>query len=85
MPRDRSYLPDKRAEINLTDARTLISATIQLARDLDGLNPPTGNNPERAAAKRDLIYLADILDRASAEVRAVYHVVNGKPDPLEES
>lgn len=69
--------------IDLDAARTLIGESNRLARTLDKQALPPGNNPQLAAAKRDLLYLADMLARAEAEVRAQYHALNGRPDILE--
>lgn len=69
--------------VSLEATRTLLSESARLARALDRQQPPPGNNPQLAAAKRDLLYLADMLARAEAEVRAQYHALNGRPDILE--
>ena len=69
-------------EIDLRDARKLASVALDELRDLDGLQPDPGNTTRKADAKRSLLYAADTLDRAAAEVRAQYHAINGYPDPL---
>ena len=70
-------------EVNLQSAGVLVMEAAKLLRVLDKQNPPVGNTAERAALKRDLVYLSDVLARASSEVRAQYHAVNGRPDILE--
>lgn len=70
-------------EVDLQAAGVLVMESARLLRTLDKQKPPKGNNPEMAAAKRDLLYLADTLARAEGEVRAQYHALNGRPDVLD--
>lgn len=72
-------------EIDLTSTRTLLGEALQLCRELDGVGVMSTNNTRRADIRKDLAYLADTLFRASGEVRSVYHVINGRRDPLEMS
>lgn len=78
-----SLVTDSTVLIDLSDVSTLIGEAVATLRALDGMRVAQGNNATRADAKRDLIYLSNTLSRAASEAQAVYHVVNGKPDPLE--
>lgn len=73
------------SDIDLSDVKRLIGAALGEVRDLDGIVADEGNSARKAAVKRSLLFGADLLDRAAAEMRAVYHTVNGNPDPLKES
>lgn len=82
MTRSSSEASVETVEVNLYNTTTLITEALRLARSLDKQHPPAGNNPQRSAVKRDLIYLSDTLDRAAAEARAQYHAQNGRLDIL---
>lgn len=47
------------------------------------VQPAKDDNAVRSDLKRALIYLAETLDRVSAQARAAHHVVNIINDPLE--
>lgn len=68
--------------LDLESVLTLTGEAIGTIRGLNGARVTISNNNPRADVKRDLIYLADTLDRAAAEARAAYHVLNGRFDPL---
>lgn len=82
MTRTTSEAATRPDPIDLEAATFLLVEAHRLTRALDKLDPPQGNGPQMAAAKRDLLYLADVLARAEAEVRAQYHALNGRPDVL---
>lgn len=83
MTRTSSEASVEAEEVSLQNAGILVMESARLLRTLDKQRPPQGNNSQRSAVKRDLLYLADTLDRAAAEVRAQYHAQNGRPDILE--
>lgn len=72
------------ADIDLSDARRLVGAALAEIRDLDGMTVDDGNTSRKAQFRRDILFTADLLDRAAAEVRATYHAANGYADPLKE-
>ena len=83
MTRTTSEAHAEIAPIDLYNVTVILAEAMRLTRALDKQQPPPGNNPQLAAAKRDMLYLADTLDRAAAETRAQYHAVNGRPDVLD--
>lgn len=68
--------------VNLDAVSELMGEALRNVRAIDGIRVPAGNNPTRQQARRDLMYVADVLDRAAAEAKAAYWELSDRPDPL---
>ena len=75
-------MTDEAQNLDLTNVEDLVAEGRRLLREMDGIRIPEGNNPTRQSARRDLMYLADVLERAASEVKAAYWTLSDHPDVL---